>query len=507
MNSTVSLDYFKQESEEATCWSQPSSPSDVSSPHTPISASDPDYNVYHVPRGFDVVLVPLKVEEQAISETSAQSAESTNTTTNAPSLNSYSPSVSTTKPVDIPKSKTPTSTDAKANATTTSTPRLSAYRKRMADKNYIPRPKNCFMAYREHIKEKFLAENPGMNNKVVSVLAANKWNSEPEDVKEFWRERAKQLKIEHKLKYPDYKFKPQKKKQNVKAPGGTKATTKVNGRRKTDSKIVFADELLGDSDDGKPVYSLGLEGGDEQEEIYLHLHKKALFGHYRASSVDSASSWNSDSTSSTPLLSPFVGSPASFSPPAFHMNGHLGRTSALRYEAGQVAHNNEAPQDNLMPSHNLTSTQAMFNDVEQLNHLYHNQMDVNARATLPVDDGFALDSPSYESSTSTSFFGCSPSTVEMSSTDYDLMAMGHYTASPVEEEKGFLRDYDNAEPAYNRHVLNPSFDISPSSQESQLTLAQHYAFALDTPRRNSQQLLADFQHGLKRIELDFLSSC
>src|SRR5581483_315064 len=132
-----------------------------------------------------------------------------------------------------PKSKTPSSTDAKSSTTTstTTTTRLSAYRKRKADKNYIPRPKNCFMAYREHIKEKFLSENPGMNNKVVSVLAANMWNNEPEDVKEIWRERAKQLKIEHKLKYPDYKFKPQKKKQNLKTPGSNKTLTKATGAR------------------------------------------------------------------------------------------------------------------------------------------------------------------------------------------------------------------------------------------------------------------------------------
>ncbi|CAG8624435.1 17426_t:CDS:1 [Acaulospora morrowiae] len=518
MNSTTTngLEYFKQEREEAACWSQPSSPSDVSSPHTPISTSDTDFNVYHVPRGYDVVLVPLKIEEQVASETSGQnSTGSTSTSLDASSQSSYPSSTSITKPVDIPKSKTPTSTDAKAIATTTptTTPRLSAYRKRMADKNYIPRPKNCFMAYREHIKERFLAENPGMNNKVVSVLAANMWNNEPEDVKEYWRERAKQLKLEHKLKYPDYKFKPQKKKQNLKTPGGAKAAAKVNGRKKNDSKIIFADELLCDSDDGKPVYSLNLEGSDEQEEVYLtHFQKKAIFGHYRSSSVDSVSSWNSDSTASTPLLSPFVGSPSSLSPPPYNMSGHLGRSSsALRYEAGQIAHNNnETTQNNLVSSHNLSSTQAVFNDVDQLNHMYHNQMDINARANLPVDDGFVLDSSSYDGSTSTpSFFSCSPpSAVEMSSTDYDLMAMGHYTASPIEEEKTFFRNYDaTAESAYHQHVINPSsFDIS-SSQESQLTIAQHYAYALETPRRNSQQLLAEFQHGLKRIELDFLSSC
>jgi hypothetical protein len=488
-NTTVDQEYFKQEA----MWSPspPSSPSDISS-SPPNSASAEDYNVYHVPRGFDVVLVPLKVEEQTYPDNtcSESSIESPLDSTSS----------STTKPMDIPKSKTPSSTDAKASAATTptTTTRLSAYRKRKADKNYIPRPKNCFMAYREHIKEKFLSENPGMNNKVVSVLAANMWNNEPEDVKELWRERAKQLKLEHKLKYPDYKFKPQKKKQNLKTPGSAKTSTKVtnvrnnNKKSNSDSKIIFADsgygsEILGDSDDGKHIYHpIGLEGSDEQEDIYLtHLHKKALFGHYRASSVDSVSSWTSDSTASTPLLSPFASSPGSLSPPTFQFGSQFGRSSsALRYEAGNIAHNHNEGHNNLLLSHDLT----MFNEVEHLNNLYSNQLDINA--SLPVDDGFVLDSnPAVPP-----FLNSQPT-----STDYDLMAMGHFTSSPVNEQGGFFHDYDNTESAYHNHVYNSSFELS--SQEGQSALADHYAFVLETPRRNSHQLLADFQHGLKQQEM------
>ncbi|CAG8825195.1 13714_t:CDS:2, partial [Dentiscutata erythropus] len=47
---------------------------------------------------------------------------------------------------------------------------------------------NCFMAYREQIQHKVLEENPGMNNKLVSVIAAKMWNEESEEVKQFWRE-------------------------------------------------------------------------------------------------------------------------------------------------------------------------------------------------------------------------------------------------------------------------------------------------------------------------------
>jgi len=80
------------------------------------------------------------------------------------------------------------------------------------------------------------------------------------------------------------------------------------------------------------------------------------------------------------------------------------------------------------------------------------------------------------------------------------MAMGHYTTSPVEEQEGFFHDYNNTESAYHNHVYNSSFEL-PSSQEGQSNLADHYAFVLEAPRRNSHQLLADFQHGLKQQEI------
>lgn len=50
------------------------------------------------------------------------------------------------------------------------------------------------------MQRKVLAKNPGMNNKVASIIAAQMWSKEPaEDVKQFWRERAQQLKLEHNI--------------------------------------------------------------------------------------------------------------------------------------------------------------------------------------------------------------------------------------------------------------------------------------------------------------------
>ncbi|CAG8504231.1 11007_t:CDS:1 [Ambispora gerdemannii] len=543
--------FTKQEQEESPCIvSTPSSPScsEMSFPHSPSAPEilNPDYAIYHVPKGFNVVLVPKPDESTTSSSSSIDDSNNTllnnNNDDDASSDCAYS-TKSGSKPMDIPKPNNNTSVPSNdeyasnidtpnnitnntssssslpsstSNSSTSS--RLSAYRKRKADKNYIPRPKNCFMAYREHIKEKFLADNPGLNNKVVSVLAAKMWNNEPESVKEYWRERAKQLKLEHKLKYPDYKFKPQKKKSNVKTPGGTKTSAK--NRKKpldSDKQLVFADDysaevICHDTDhDNKVIYPIRIETADEQDELYMHhLQKKALFGHYRASSVESVSSWTSDSTASTPLLSPFTCSPASYSPPIFPFNNNSNTNnqmcrsqSALRYEAGNLSHSQEDAHNgnnNIMFSHHHSASHQY--EIDQLNQMY-NQMDVNARAVMPVDDGFVLDS-SYDESTlrtaallNQSLTSCSSSSPEMSSTDYDLMAMGHF-ASPISEEQGFYVDYENNSNNYSN--FNPSIDPQ-NNQQAYSSLAEHYAFALETPRRNSQQMLAEFQNGLRQQEL------
>ncbi|CAJ0629774.1 1435_t:CDS:2 [Entrophospora sp. SA101] len=248
--------------------------------------------------------------------------------------------------------------------TTISSITTSSSQSTNADKNYIPRPKNCFMAYREHIKEKFLIENPGINNKVVSVLAANMWNNEPEDVKEHWREQTKlkdsitngatvtatTTNININNITTNIISNNSSNTTNTTTTNDTTSITNCRKKNVVDSKMIFADGfnneiMCGDDnsnnkDDVKqkqPIYSLGLEGiatADDHEDIYLqHLQKKAIFGHYRSSSVDSLSSWTSDSTVSTPLLSPFAGSPASLSPPTFQCNNSIKMTKDLSVQS------------------------------------------------------------------------------------------------------------------------------------------------------------------------------
>jgi len=327
------------------------------------------------------------------------------------------------------------------------------------------------------------------------------------------------------------------------------------------NEIMCGDDNSNIKDDIKqkqPIYSLGLEGiatADDHEDIYLqHLQKKAIFGHYRSSSVDSLSSWTSDSTVSTPLLSPFAGSPASLSPPTFQCNNSVGR-SALRYEAGEISQsnihnnhnnvngNNHHPNLILSPQ-NLASSQTIYNEIDQLNQLYTRQIDVCSRGSLPVDDGFVLDSYNNQiiksatvtdPSTTTATTYYQSSAMEMSATDYELMAMGHFTDSPIEEHGGFFHNYpNNNHNIYNNHhhhhqhnnyhnhnysqqqqqhhhhhngfnspsSSSSSFDITSSTDsDSTASLADHYSYALEGPRRHSQQLLAEFEDGIKQQQI------
>ncbi|KAI9297092.1 sequence-specific DNA-binding high mobility group box protein, partial [Neoconidiobolus thromboides FSU 785] len=77
-------------------------------------------------------------------------------------------------------------------------------------KKHIPRPKNCFMTYRQAKMEDILKAHGKINNKDISKLAGEMWNQEPEIIKEHFRKLAELGKIEHAKKYPNYKYCPRK---------------------------------------------------------------------------------------------------------------------------------------------------------------------------------------------------------------------------------------------------------------------------------------------------------
>ncbi|CAG8519517.1 3053_t:CDS:1 [Funneliformis mosseae] len=245
----------------------------------PAPTEKPEYDVYHIPKGYEVLLVPKNNNN---SDGSNNSNLADNPVPLSPTCSSSASSTCCSSPkFNIPK----LTLDNKSSAP-------SSWRRRK-NNGHIPRPKNCFMAYREQMQHNILAENPGMNNKVVSVIAAKMWNSEPEDVKQYWREHAQQLKIEHMNKYPNYKFSPKKKAQKnlnaLNASIGLKAPKNIQKKYQSQTQIL-SEELS-----RRNVENYLIENS--------HNESPSAFwnGHYRSSSVESAGSWTSnDSIPNTP---------------------------------------------------------------------------------------------------------------------------------------------------------------------------------------------------------------
>lgn len=61
----------------------------------------------------------------------------------------------------------------------------------------IPRPINCFMAYRLDMQKVIVDRCPGANHRDISKIVAKWWRQEPESVKEKYKIVAEMAKQEH----------------------------------------------------------------------------------------------------------------------------------------------------------------------------------------------------------------------------------------------------------------------------------------------------------------------
>ncbi|KAJ7485881.1 hypothetical protein FB451DRAFT_1392605 [Mycena latifolia] len=74
---------------------------------------------------------------------------------------------------------------------------------------YVPRPPNAFMLFRaDFVRQKHVPGSIETNHGSLSKIIGNCWRSLPLPEKHIWETKAKHAKAEHKLKYPDYKFRP-----------------------------------------------------------------------------------------------------------------------------------------------------------------------------------------------------------------------------------------------------------------------------------------------------------
>ncbi|KAI7877688.1 hypothetical protein K492DRAFT_197451 [Lichtheimia hyalospora FSU 10163] len=86
-------------------------------------------------------------------------------------------------------------------------------RSRVSDPNHVPRPSNCFMLYRLEMQKYIRKHCPYANHREISKIVAKWWHEETDEIKDEFRSAANKVKLEHRNKYPDYKYSPKKKKQ------------------------------------------------------------------------------------------------------------------------------------------------------------------------------------------------------------------------------------------------------------------------------------------------------
>ncbi|KIJ92025.1 hypothetical protein K443DRAFT_126060 [Laccaria amethystina LaAM-08-1] len=74
---------------------------------------------------------------------------------------------------------------------------------------YIPRPPNAFMLFRaDFVRQKHVPGSIETNHGSLSKIIGNCWRALPLEEKRVWELRAKHAKADHKIQYPEYKFRP-----------------------------------------------------------------------------------------------------------------------------------------------------------------------------------------------------------------------------------------------------------------------------------------------------------
>ncbi|TIC25749.1 hypothetical protein E3Q12_00907 [Wallemia mellicola] len=107
---------------------------------------------------------------------------------------------------------------------------------RPKSKTKIPRPPNAWILYRsesiEEMKNTAGTDMSKLNQTELSKMIGIKWRSENIQVKHIYQEKANEARREHMLKYPQYKFRPNRKHDRI-AKIGTRTVRSVSHHRKT----------------------------------------------------------------------------------------------------------------------------------------------------------------------------------------------------------------------------------------------------------------------------------
>ncbi|TDL25321.1 hypothetical protein BD410DRAFT_744069 [Rickenella mellea] len=161
---------------------------------------------------------------------------------------------------------------------------------------YIPRPPNAFMLFRaDFVRQKHVPGSIETNHGSLSKIIGNCWRSLPLEERNVWEQRARVAKAEHKLRYPEYRFRPvhnkeKKRKAQAAAAAAAAAAHAESGNKDPEEEEARCQEVAALLMEGKKGEELreALERADADRErartAYHHNHQ-SMYGHRRSSSV------------------------------------------------------------------------------------------------------------------------------------------------------------------------------------------------------------------------------
>ncbi|KAI8331064.1 high mobility group box domain-containing protein [Chlamydoabsidia padenii] len=114
----------------------------------------------------------------------------------------------------------------------------------------VPRPINCFMAFRLDKYPQVVSQSPGLNHRDISKVISKWWKESSEAEKAPYYAMAAKAKEDHKQRHPGYKYRPVKKSERKVRPYRRKEDPSIR-RQKSKAQNEILKKWLGDSEERK----------------------------------------------------------------------------------------------------------------------------------------------------------------------------------------------------------------------------------------------------------------